>query len=227
MRMKSLAVATMLSAASLSAQSPVLGTVTFKGDIGNNGSVGGSPVGPYKADLTGYNAQFGLPAAPATLADYIVWCVDKSHLVSNSADSYYSTAFSSNTGGIIGDGDFSQTRQNNEFKYQQAAWLIEQYSASSPIFNAVNIQGTIWSLMGSSVTGFTDLTGYIPVGFTLTRDWYVLSDAAVPGTNDNETKHQELIASVVRRPVPEPSTIILLAGGIATLCIVRRRKSVA
>lgn len=226
MRLKSIAAVVMLTAANLSAQAPVLGTLQYTGDLSNNGAVNGADVGPYTANLTGYNAQFGLPAAsPATLVDYLVWCVDWDHYTTGSVDSYYSTAFQTNIGGIAGNGDFSKTLQNDENKYRTAAWLIEQYYANAAGFTAVNVQGTIWNLMGASLSGFTDLSGLVPVSFSLTQNWYVLSDAVVAGQGHQQTPHQEYLTSVARPQVPEPSTLVLLASGIFALGVASRRRS--
>lgn len=217
----------------LAAQAPVLGTVKYNGDISANGTVGGFEVGPYKADLTGFNAQMGI-AGNATLPNYAIWCVDWEHAPNNSADSYYSTAFSGNIGGLPGNGDFSKTLRyasngnssaNAQRDYRQVAWLIEQYDLGTANFTATNVQGTIWELSNAAFTdvGYTNLTSLIPsaANLVLTKNWFVLSDQ--PGRHD--PSHQEYIAYANRiSTVPEPSTYLLMASGLAAIVAVSRRR---
>ncbi len=212
------------------AQAPVLGSVQFVGDQSNNGTVGRYAVGPYLANLTGFNAQMGA-LGTATLSNAIIWCVDWAHAANRSVDSYFSTAFTRNVAGIAGNGDFTNTRRGNQADYQRAAWLIEQYDASAALsgvglFNAENIQGTIWNMFGGSYNGNGDFfTLTIPQRFTLTRDWYVLSDQV----GRNEASNQEYMTYtspvITTNSVPEPSTYALMGTGmLAVLFAARRRK---
>jgi len=198
----------------LSAQAPVSGFVDFNGDKSSNGSIGGYAVSPYQATLTGFNAQFGVGGA-TPLVNAIIWCVDWQHWANSADDSYFSTAFTTNTAGIVGNGDFSKTRQNNQAIYRKAAWLAEQYAfTETGLYSAVNIQGTIWNLFGGSFTGFTTIT--VPTTFTLTRDWFVLTD----DPQDGGTSSQEYLTSVV----PEPSTYALMGVGLLALGTVAARR---
>jgi hypothetical protein len=144
MRSRNSALSLVLAVASLasfatpavaSAQAPVLGNVQFAGDLSSNGTVGNFSVGPYKAHLSGFNAQMDV-LGNATINNAIIWCVDWSHAANSAVDSYYSTAFSSNLEGIIGDGAFNRTRRGNEADYMKAAWLIEQYDQSAALRGA-------------------------------------------------------------------------------------------
>ena len=228
-----MATATLTLSSVAVAQAPVAGLVDFNGDKSSNGSVGGFAVGPYQADLTNFNVQMGV-AGLAPLINATIWCVDFNHYANNNADSYYSTAFSGNSVGLPGNGDFTQTRRyaangNNsalaQRDYRQAAWLIEQYDltgGTSATYSAVNVQGTIWTLFGASgLTGYTDLTSGLPsnASLALTQNWYVLSDYGEYGSASN----QEYLTS---RPstVPEPSTYLLMATGLAVLGAAGRRR---
>lgn len=225
-RLRTIAAALTLIASSVSAQSPVLGTVTFKGDQSSNGTVARYQVAPYLANLSGFNAQMGVPGT-VTLTNAIIWCVDFTHFTNSSPDAYFSTAFSSNSNGIVGNGDFSETRAGNQAMYQKAAWLIERYDPtkdglSGNVYSAKNIQGTIWNLFGAgiSTSQFTTLT--IGDHTQLARNWYVLSDNDARG----EASNQEYLTSTAR-VVPEPSTYLLMGSGLFALGFARRRRRTA
>ena len=204
----------------LSAQAPVSGFVDFNGDYSSNGRVGPYAVSPYQATLTGFNAQMGVGGV-TPLVNAIIWCVDWQHWANSANDSYFSTAFTSNINGIVGDGIFSKTRQGNQAIYMKAAWLAEQYAfTETGLYSAVNIQGTIWNLFGGTFTGFTTIT--VPTTFTLTRNWYVLSD----DPKDGGTSSQEYLTSTMK-VVPEPSTYALMGVGLLALGVVSRRRKPA
>ena len=67
-----LAVATAILLPTIAAaQTPVHGTAQFVGDKSANGTVANFAVGPYQANLTGFNAQMGLSGT--TIANAIIW----------------------------------------------------------------------------------------------------------------------------------------------------------
>lgn len=228
------ATAAVCAPAALSAQAPVQGWVQFVKDISGNGSIGSSQAGPYAGNLTGFNAQFGV-TGNATLTNAIIWCVDFTNFANTANDTYFSTAFTTNVGGIVGNGDFSKTMAGNAgvTKYRQAAWLIEQYEfVGGPTYTALNVQGTIWSILGNPgpVSGYTMLT--VPNVFVLSKDWYVLTDDACEAydVNGNCTQRgavnsQEYMYSTTR-VVPEPSSLALLAAGVGAMSAAawRRRR---
>ncbi len=215
-----------------SAQAPLSATVQFVGVAPTNPILAGDYVGPYIGDLSGYNPQMGRPGT--SLSNAIVWCVDFSHSVNFGPDSYYSTAFKGNVGGIAGNGDFSKTRMGDSTNYKMAAWLIEQYDATGGLdltFSSTNVQGTIWTLNGATgITGYTSLLSYIPEpgALTLVDNWYVLSDDPCDVYNADEVctgsaDSQEFLHSSPRT-VPEPSTYVLMGSGLLGIAGLSRRR---
>lgn len=224
--------------AALSAQATFnAGVVDFNGDIASNGTAGGYQIGPYQATLSGFSGTgYSVLNAP----NLVIWCVDFNHMANPDPDTYIATR-------LFGGGeDLSNTRLYNTTgftnatalqRYRQFAYLIEQYNPSLDALAhstsagfAGNIQGTIWSTMGSLTVGTSttdqfDVALTLPTGnFSLTRDWYVLSDCldGVAGCTSN----QEYLVSVASTTAPEPSTYALMVAGLAGIgAVARRRKT--
>jgi hypothetical protein len=223
------------------AQAPVAGSITFRGDVSNNGTLQSGSVegkiGPYRADLA-----FG---GTLSLARAIVWCVDWTNRApaAGSVDSYYLSTLA------VG-ADLSKTRKNDFARYLKAAWMFEQvapnggsYNLAPTRYSAKNVQGSVWEMMdpmafaptgnpAGANTGLVDNVGYDKYRYfnvagdaanttiaSLQYDWYILSDTG------SDTYNQEFMVAVAR--VPEPGSFALVSFGLVALGGVARRRYAA
>lgn len=226
-----LGIAMVVPAAMQAQLAPNLGSLTFVGDSSSNGTVGGSAVGPYKAQLKDFSPMLDENTG-TTFAN--IWCVDYNHWAPTlSWDSYWATAFMTNSAGSQGTNDFTHTRTGSPDKYLQAAWLIENYYAGTAGYTAVNVQGTIWNMFnGLAVNGYTLLSAPDAGQISLKRDWYILSDAETDNsctrwTSGGCASNQEFLTwreTGGFEVVPEPSTYALMAAGLVGLAVVARRR---
>jgi hypothetical protein len=184
--------------------------------------------GAYDGKTTGFSPM---------IADgfYKFWCVDAggaepwiNNAGSTPTDSYMATAFTTNSASKKGNGVYSSTRQGSQDKYLRAAWLIEKYESGTggAAFTAKNVQYTIWDMMGTNLSGYTDLNNstYLAANYasTLTRDWFVLTDTPI-AQGDNQ-EYLMYTSKPAISTVPEPSTYALMGAGLLALGFASRRR---
>jgi hypothetical protein len=170
-------------------------TMTFTGTSGVVDH--GYYIAPYYANINGVSTA--------------IWCVDFSHGVS--VGSTWTAWVTPVTGS-----DFSHTYLGNAAIYQQAAWLISQFS-SQDATNQAAIQWTLWNLYSPNPNGVPDPYPALQA-FWLGQAQQNAPNADLSGyvilTDINGVK-QEYITYV-----PEPGTLLLFGAGLAALGIRRR-----
>lgn len=112
-------------------------------------------------------------------------------------------------------------QENALFKYEKAAWLLDQISANPT--EVGNIQFAMWSL-------FDPATPYLGGG---EQTWINAANNINPSTLDfsgfriytaSSSVNQEFISGGVRS-VPEPATLLLLGFGLMGMLPIRRLRS--
>jgi hypothetical protein len=181
-------------------------------------------VGPYKGEFDPFNLR------AVTSNRFALYCVDYLHYA-NYSDGLV------NVYGIGGDiGNLQTTRQDDQTKYLQAAYLsslFETYEgAANQTFMWSALHAAIWNVtsgvdVASDALVLTQRNVFLGLGvggFT-GAGWYVVSshelaDANYANGNYDDTGQEFL----VQRSVPEPSTGLLMASGLLLLLGVGRRR---
>jgi hypothetical protein len=189
----------------------------------NNGDAGSWSTSPYKANFKLLGASIpALVPAPVFQMNLNgpvvdVFCVDFVHHVTS-----YDANFS-NVADVASINTY--TRQKNQTKYMQAAWLAQQLKIPANAAANAAINGAIWNIMGWNLTWVNNNNTAIGIwkglalagGLTVNAsEWVVVTDVNATGVDHDGriAGGQEYIVNVT----PEPATLLLLGTGLlATL----------
>ncbi len=208
-----LAAALFLTAAPLSAQTPV--------KLVNAGSTTafGVRVGPYRGQI---GSGPGAATVDIFCVDYLnhskvgqTWNVNKTNLGFGNTN-LSSTRFGGMTDALA--------------RYQQAAWLTTQFAAT-PTTQWGDIHATIWHLMTPSSPSYQPSSTWLAAAqnFYLTNtnskfydQFQILSDVNMGAAGNNGIRTGGVQEFIV--VTPEPATIILLGTGLAGVLLVGYRR---
>jgi hypothetical protein len=149
----------------------------------------------YQGTIDGQNASF--------------YCVDFSHEITPNT-SWQATVTQ------LGSGNYSATRLDSSTKYMEIAWLLDQSLAATSNTVKAELQWAVWSLSGggnpygTNSILLTQASNAVNSGFSDTS-WEILTPTGRYG--------QEFFVRT-----PEPSTLIMLGGGLIALIGFGRRK---
>jgi hypothetical protein len=177
-----------------SAKADTVASIYFNGGYAFGDNGYGIP--PYQGTFNGQSAQF--------------YCVDFAH------DITANTSWQADLTALTTTANYTPTRLDNATIYYEIAWLLDQSMASGNQTTQAELQWAVWSFSGGGDPYGTNSTlvaeaanavnnGFAPV------NWEILTPTGSYG--------QEFFVNT-----PEPSTLLLLAAGMAGLAIALRRR---
>jgi hypothetical protein len=137
------------------------------------------------------------------------YCVDYSHEI------YGNTNWKATVTQIGATTNYSGTRLDNATDYMEIAWLLDQSLVSTNQTTQAELQWAVWSFSGggnpygTNSTLLTEALNAVHNGFT-DYNWEILTPTGSYG--------QEFFVRT-----PEPSTLLMLSGGLIGLFFLRRR----
>ncbi len=109
-------------------------------------------------------------------------------------------------------------------KYQQAAWLFEQFAVNPTATG--DIQFAIWSLFTPSTPAQAGALSWLDLARNQNLSNFDFSGFRVFTPVDcRPSSPQEFIARIPSAPVPEPTTLALLGGGLAGLASLLKKRN--